>query len=157
MNQGVNSKLQALANEKLARELGTWRCRWEFLDGQGAVASKAVGTQTNQFVLGQSVMQVRMNISDSETESIAHRFYDPMHNAISWLSVDNQGDLWHFVEEVDGSNSRSLPHKNRDGSTTWLRFHALRETDHESDIVMELSHDEINWAQIFRMYKVRQR
>ena len=102
-------------------------------------------------------MQVMMDVPEMNTQSVTHRFFDPIRQKLFWISVDNNGDQWSFVEEFDGKPSHSLPHLDADGSTTYLRFTALRETDDEVDVLMESSKDELAWKPIFRQYRVRKK
>lgn len=149
----LEPKQRALA--KMNQDAGVWDCRWEFLDDDGGISATAEGTQTMAFVIEDAVMQIMMDVPEMQTQSVTHRFFDPIRQKLFWISVDNSGDQWSFVEEFDGQPSYSLPHLDSDGVTTLLRFTVLRETMDEVDVVMELSTDEKNWKPIFRQYRVR--
>ena len=133
-----------------------WDCRWEFLDEHAQVISVANGTQTLSFIIPDSLMQVIMDVPEIETQSVTQRFFHPLRQKLFWVSVDNKGDMWQFVEELDSQPSHSLPHKNEDGTTTYLRFTPIREEENEVDVLMEMSEDnEVSWKPIFRQYRVR--
>ena len=144
-----------LALEKLKQDIGDWDCRWDFLDDEGNLSTSAHGTQKMSFVIADSIMQVVMDVPEMGTQSVTLRFFDPDRQTLFWISVDNQGDQWSFVEELDGKPSYSLPHVDSEGSTTQLRFTTLRETADEVDVLMELSSDEKIWKPIFRQHRVR--
>lgn len=141
---------------KMQQDVGTWDCHWEFLDQEGGIASTASGTQTMTFVIEDSIMQIMMDVPEMGIQSVTHRFFDPVREKLFWVSVDNHGDHWSFVEEFDDQPSYSLPHSDLEGTTTYLRFTLLRETDNEVDVLMESSEDQESWSPIFRQRRVRQ-
>ena len=149
----LEPRQRALA--KMKQDVGVWECRWEFLDDNGQIASTAQGVQSMSFIIDDAVMQVMMDVPDMKIQSVTHRFFDPLRQKLFWFSVDNHGDQWSFVEEFDGKPSHSLPHLDAEGTTTHLRFTALRETADEVDILMESSSDKKTWKPIFRQYRVR--
>ena len=152
-NGPLEPEQRALA--KMKQDVGDWDCRWEFLDETGDVSETAHGTQTMSFVIEDAVMQIIMDVPEMKTQGVTHRFFDPLRQKLFWISVDNHGDQWSFIEEFDGQPSHSLPHLDSDGSTTYLRFTAIRETLDAVDVLMELSTDEKTWKPIFRQYRVR--
>ena len=141
----------------MASDVGIWNCRWEFLDEQQNIVSAGEGTQTVSFVIEGVVQQLFMDAPFLDTQSVTHRFFHKTKQVLFWTSVDRHGDLWEFVEDMDGGFSYSLPHDDGDGTQTWLRFSSLRETPDEVDVLMELSKDEAHWIPIFRMFRVRQK
>lgn len=149
-------ELQKQATELLRKDVGIWKARWEFLDGEGNVASKAAGTQACEFTIKDRVLQIVIDVPELDLKSVTHRFFKPTDKLIHWLSVDKKGDFWHFIEDPVANTARSLPHLNPDGTNSVLRFSSLRETVDETDVLMELSNDEQNWIPIFRQYRVRQ-
>lgn len=151
----TKSDLEQRALSKMQQDVGKWDCRWEFLDEDEQVVSVANGIQTMSFVIPDSVMQIMMEVPDMEITSVTHRFFHQLRGRLFWISVDNNGDSWQFVEELDGEPSYSLPHPNPDGTTTYLRFKTLRETKDEVDVLMEMSEDNETWNSIFRQYRVR--
>jgi hypothetical protein len=150
-----SSNLKSLALEKMRKDVGVWDCRWEFLDNNGQVISVANGTQKVTFVIPDSVTQVIMDVPEMETYSVTQRFFHPGRQKLFWVSVDNKGDMWQFVEELDNQPSHSLPHDNNDGTTTYLRFTPIREEENEVDVLMEMSEDNESWQPIFRQFRVR--
>ena len=149
--------LQQQATELMRKDVGVWNARWEFLDGEGNIASEAKGTQTCKFVIADRVLQIIIDVPELDLQSVSHRFFKPADRLVHWLSVDKKGDFWEFIEDPITKMARSLPHLNEDGTTSVLRFTSLRETDDESDVLMELSNNEgQNWVPIFRQYRVRQ-
>ena len=146
---------QHRATQRMGKDNGVWDCRWEFLDPEGNIASTAEGTQAFKFVIADRVQQILINVPSMQMESVSHRFYKPDDRSIYWISVDINGDLWTFVESIDTNSAKSLPHKNADGTVTHLRFSSLRETENESDVLMESSNDDENWTAIFRQYRIR--
>ena len=152
---GSENSPEIRALEKMKHDVGQSDCRWEFLDDDEAVSANVEGTQTMSFVIEDSVMQVFMDVPEMATQSVTHRFFDPIRQKLFWNSVDNQGEQWSFVEELDGKPSYSLPHLDSEGVTTFLRFSLLRETPDEVDVLMEMSLDEKAWKPIFRQYRIR--
>ncbi len=148
-------ELAQQALKKMQHDAGVWDCRWEFLDSDGQVVSIANGTQTFTFVIADSVTQVVMDVPEMETQSVTQRFFHPIRKKLFWVSVDNKGDMWQFVEELDGEPSYSLPHDNPDGTVTHLRFLTVRETENEVDVIMEMSEDNETWNPIFKQFRVR--
>lgn len=148
---------RAAAIAKMQHDVGIWDCRWEFLDADGNTTNVAHGVSTMEFSINDSVMMIKMEVPDIGTTSVTHRFFHPEHQKLVWISVDNLGDVWTFIEDAEGNVSKSLPHSNEDGSVSHLRFHPLRETTDEVDVLMEISNDEENWTPIFRMCKVRRK
>ena len=66
----------------MKQDVGVWDCRWEFLDDEGGTSATAHGTQTMSFVIENSVMQVMMDVPEMETQSVTHRFFDPLPKTI---------------------------------------------------------------------------
>ena len=147
--------LQEEATKIMRADVGEWNCRWEFLDENGNITSTANGTQSNQFVIDDRVLQMTIEVPDLKIKSVGQKFLSSIEKRFLFVSVDNKGDLWTFVEPVGVENSKSKPHKNADGSISFLRFTTIRKTESEVDVLMELSSDEETWAKIFRQYRVR--
>jgi hypothetical protein len=154
---GEVASLQRLATERLRKEVGTWTTRWTFLDAAGNVVNEVEGTEVRSFVIDDRVLQTVSTVPALERTSVSLKFFKADARMMYAVATDQDGDLWTFVEEVDGHVSTSTRHDNPDGTATYLRFSTLRETEHEIDVEGETSADGTNWTPIFRQYSVRRR
>ena len=152
---GETPDLRSVAMERMKRDSGTWDCTWEFLDEEGEIASSTTGLHKMELVFEGTIMLIHIEAPEMESYGVTTRYYDPHQEKIVWQSVDNNGDLWTFLEEVDGSSAYSLPHDNHDGTVSHLRFKPTRETETEVEVLMEMSEDKENWQPIFRMSRLR--
>jgi len=143
------------ALERMKKDVGEWSCRWEFLDSDGNVVSTTEGKQSIHFALPDSIVIIKIEAPEIGSSSITQRFYDPQREKIVWISVNQEGDLWTFIEDAEDGFSISLPHKNEDGTVTSLRFSQVREAPGEEDVLMESSSDETIWTPIFKMCRKR--
>lgn len=149
--------LQRLATERLRREVGTWSTRWVYLDAAGNVASEAEGTEIRSFVIADRVLQTVSSVPTRNESSVSLKFFKTDVAMMYAVSTNPDGDLWTFIEEVDGHVSTSTRHENPDGTATYLRFSTLRETEDEIDVQGDVSTDGVRWTPILRKYAVRRR
>ncbi len=148
--------LQRQATKILRAEVGTWKCRWEFLGANGEVVSRAEGTEIFRFAIPDRILEVTTEVPELDNKSISLKFFKPDEKRIYFVSVDKNGDMWTFTETVGGKMAVSKRHPNPDGTDLYLRFKTLRETENERDVLMESSPDQKTWRKIFRQFMVRQ-
>lgn len=151
------ARLQAEATEIMRRQVGAWHSRWEILDANGKVTKTVEGTKKVSFAIRDRVLKIESDMPSEKQKSVMLKFFKPETRRFYFVSVDQNGDLWTFHEEVGLDDSWSDPHVNADKTVTYLRFTTLRKTENEIDVVMEASSDNKVWTKVFKQYQVRKK
>lgn len=137
------------AAEILASEIGTWDCEWSYLDADGKVVNTVTGVEEMRYAVDKKLIELTTEVPAGKVVSKSIRFYNPVTNKLTLLSVGADGNHWEMIQDVDRDVMVSKPHPNADGSQQFLRFTTVEKTDSMMRVLMESSSDNQTWTKVF--------
>lgn len=144
------------ALQELNSEIGSWNCRWEYLDAEGEVASTIEGKEEFESVFGDQVLRVKTSVPATGHQSQGLKFFNSVQQRILHIDVDPKGDHWILEQDLTSGQILSQPHKDKGGTTTQVRFTTLEEEEDYRRVLMEHTTDQgKTWTKGF--YQIMER
>lgn len=143
------------AAEVLRHDVGVWDCEWRYLDATGNVTQTVKGVEKMTFALGEKLVEMTTEIPAGNVISKSMRFYNPVKQHITVLSVGADGNHWELNQKVGSDLMVSTPHTKPDGSVEHIRFRILEQKQNSMRVQMEMSADRKTWNCVFEQHMVR--
>ncbi len=96
---GLAADAQVLPEEaakRLEHIIGSWDCRWEYLDSEGKVKRTVTGTETARWAIEGRVVEFDTEVPDNDSVSRGLMFYSFRDKRFHITSVDQDGAHWHM-------------------------------------------------------------
>jgi hypothetical protein len=147
----------AVGVEQLRHAAGAWEATTEFLDPDGSVGRRVVGTYEFDWVVPDRVLVGRSEIPELEQVAAILFYVEPAKSLIGMSSVGRDGHLWVMTGPIDGEVRTTPPTPMSDGTTMQLRFTRYNVRPDGFESKMEYSTDDgATWTQGNHQVFVRQ-
>ena len=132
----LNHSIQQLRDTR-----GKWTVETEFLNADGSIARRVVGTYRFDWALDDKILVGVSEIPELRTASGILFYIAPARSVIEMVSVGTDGMLWTMTGALGGETRTTQPFKTQQGSESRLRFTRYNVTTDRFESRMEHTED----------------